>query len=126
LRNHRDNDLSDRRAAAAGAKATLLNAYRTAKDAAGPEQAARLAERQANAAAREERRAERERSKTEEQERLRVESAERQAAVDAAAREEVEARETAEKNRIAWLVEDEAARKAERDRRYAARKARQS
>jgi len=39
---------------------------------------------------------------------------------------ETEARERAEKARIARLVDDEALRKAERDRRYANRKARQA
>ena len=42
----------------------------------------------------------------------------------AAARAEAEQREAAGKAMIARVVEDEAARKAERDRRYAARKAR--
>jgi phage/plasmid primase-like uncharacterized protein len=77
LRHNRDNDLSDRHTAASVAKAALLAAYRTAKDAAGPEHAAKQAERQAIAAAREERRAERER--------LKAEALERKAADDAAA-----------------------------------------
>jgi hypothetical protein len=87
---------------------------------------AREAERVAVAAAREERRLERERVKLEEQERLVAEAAERQEAVVAAARAETEARETAEKGRMARLIEDEATRKADRDRRYANRKARQA
>lgn len=78
------------------------------------------------AAAREGRRAERERVKTEERERIRAEAEEREAAIAAAARAEIDAREAAEKNRISRVLEDEAARKAERDRRYANRKARQA
>ncbi|NOV21331.1 hypothetical protein E5S70_36010, partial [Ensifer adhaerens] len=68
----------------------------------------------------------RERVKNEERERLQAEAAEREAALTAAARAEAEAREAADKNRISRVIEDEAARKAERDRRYANRKARQA
>lgn len=57
---------------------------------------------------------------------MQAEAAEREAAITAAARAEVEARETADRDRIARVIEDEAARKAERDRRYANRKARQT
>lgn len=122
----RNNELSDRRSSAADAKAALLQAYHAAKAAAEPTQLARQAERVAIAAAREERRAERERVKTEERERIRAEAEEREAAIAAAARAEIDAREAAEKNRISRVLEDEAARKAERDRRYANRKARQA
>jgi len=51
---------------------------------------------------------------------------ERQAAIEAVAVAEIEARESAEKARIARVIEDETMRKAERDRRYANRKARQA
>ncbi len=78
------------------------------------------------AGAREERRLEREQVKLAESERLVTEAAEQLEAVAAGARAEIEAREAREKNRIAWVIEDEAARKAERDRRYANRKARQA
>jgi hypothetical protein len=122
LKNARDNELSDRRTAAAEAKTALLNAYRTAKTAIEPARLARQAERMAIAAARDERRLERERVKIEERERLPAETAERQTA----ARTDPEARETAETNRIARGIEDEAARKAERDRRYTNRKTRQA
>jgi hypothetical protein len=47
-------------------------------------------------------------------------------AVQANERAEAEARQAEVNNRIARVVADEAARKAERDRRYAARKARRS
>lgn len=126
MRNIRNNEVSERRGSAADAKAALLEAYRAAKAAAEPTQLARQAERVAIAAAREERRAERERVKTEERERIRAEAEEREAAIAAAARAEIDAREAAEKNRISRVLEDEAARKAERDRRYANRKARQA
>jgi hypothetical protein len=46
--------------------------------------------------------------------------------IERLARAEAEEREAAEKNRIQRVIEDEAARKAERDRRYAARKARKN
>ncbi|TCR72686.1 DUF6481 family protein [Rhizobium sp. BK376] len=126
MKNARNNELSDRRTASADAKTALLNAYRTAKTAAELTNLARQAERMAIAGAREERRLERERVKLEESERLVTEAAEQQAAMAAAARAETEARDAREKNRIARVVEDEAARKAERDRRYANRKARQA
>jgi hypothetical protein len=126
LKNAGHHDLADRRKAATEARAALLSAYRSAKEAALPDQEAKQAERLAVAIARQERRTARERLKTEEQDRIQAAAAERQAVIDAAARAEAEARAAAEKNRIAWLVEDQAARKSERDRRYAARKARQA
>jgi len=125
LKNIRDNDLSERRKAAAEAKATLLRNYRVAKEAAEPTRLARQEERVAAAKVREELRAARERAKLEEQQRVQAEIVERQAAADAVAAAEVAAREAAENKRISRVVEDEAARKAERDRRYANRKARQ-
>lgn len=129
MKNTRNNELSDRRRTAADAKAALVQAFQAAKEAAEPTQLAWQAERQAVASAREERRATRERQKTEERERIQAEAAEREAAIVAAARAEIEAREEADKKRISRVVEDEAARraagKAERDRRYANRKARQ-
>ena len=48
-----------------------------------------------------------------------------EAAAQAAAQADAEAREHAEKARVARVIEDEAARKAARDQRYANRKARQ-
>ena len=134
MKNARNNDHSDRRTAAAEAKAALLNAYSTARTAGEPARLKRQAERMAVAAAREERRLERERIKRSEAERRAAEVTERQAAADAASRAEAdaasraetEARETAERERIARVLEDEAVRKAERDRRYANRKARRA
>lgn len=126
MKNVRNSDLSDRRNASADAKAALLNAYRNARTAADPGRLVRQAERIAIATAREERRIERERLNREEGERQVIEAADRQAVADAAARAQTEAREIAERHRIARVLEDEAVRKAERDRRYANRKARQA
>lgn len=126
MKNTRDNQLSDRRAASADAKSALLNAYRAAQLTAAPAKAARQAERALVAAARDERRQARERIKMEEEARIATEAAERQALTDAAALAETEARESAEKARVARVLEDEATRKAARDLRYANRKARQA
>ncbi|SCM71389.1 conserved hypothetical protein [uncultured Pleomorphomonas sp.] len=126
MRAIKNKDLNDRRSTANDAKAAQLQAYRAAIAAAAPTREARQAERLAIAEARDGRRAERERLKLEEQNRIAAEAAEREAAIAAAARAETEARELANKNRIARVLEDEAARKAERDRRYANRKARRA
>lgn len=126
MRALKNQDLNDRRSAASDAKAAQLQAYRAAIEAAAPTREARQAERLEIAEARDARRAERERVKLEEQNRIAAEAAEREAAIAAAARAEAEARELANKNRIARVFEDEAARKAERDRRYANRKARRA
>ncbi|WP_370638377.1 DUF6481 family protein [Aurantimonas sp. VKM B-3413] len=104
-------DFVERRAAAKDAKAALLEKMKARKD--DPAVEARRAERAAVVAARKEREA----AKREEAEKLAREEAERQEAEKAA--------KSAEENRlINQMVEDEAARKAARDERYAARKAR--
>lgn len=126
MKNARQNELADRRSAAANAKASLLKAYQAAKTAATPLQAVRQAERVSLVEAREARRAERERLKNEELVFQQAKAAEEQAAADEAATAESRARAAAEHTRIARVVEDEAARKAERDKRYANRKARQA
>lgn len=125
MKKVRNSDLSDRLSASSAAKQALLKAHAAAKDAAEPTRLAKLAERAAVAAARDERRAALEKAKLAERERAAAEAAEQQAAIDNAAKAEIEAREQAENNRIARVISDEAERKAERDRRYAARKARQ-
>lgn len=135
---------SDRRSAAVNAKAALLQAYRAAQLATTPTREARQAERKLIAEAREIRQAEREKAKRDEQNRIAAELAQREAAIAAAARAETEAQEEqqaaiaaaaraeaeaiamADRNRITRVLEDEAARKAERDRRYANRKARRA
>jgi hypothetical protein len=124
------NDLSDRRSAAVVAKAALLSAYRAERDAAEPTRLARLEERAALAAARDQRRAERDRLKTEALERAEAEAlrvAEAAAYLDVAAvaaRAKIDADQKSD-SMIARVVKDEAARKADRDLRYANRKARQ-
>jgi hypothetical protein len=126
LKKARNSELSDRRAASADAKTALLNAFRAAKTAAEPGKIARQAERLAIVSAREERRLERERLKVEERKRVETEAAEQRATAEAEALAVTEARESAQNARVARVIEDEAARKAERDRRYANRKARQA
>ncbi len=126
MKHARNNELTDRRLAATDAKAALLNAYRAAKTAAEPIQASRQAERISLVEAREARRVERQRLKLEERTRLETLAAEEQVATEAAAAAEIDARQLAENDRISRVVQDEAARKAERDRRYANRKARQA
>ena len=125
MRHASDNGFADRRKAAAEAKQQLLKKFASAPKADDPELAAKLAERKANADAREARRAERERQKQEENERQLAEAAALTAAAEEEANAEAVAREATERERIARVIADEAERKAERDRRYAARKARQ-
>ena len=95
MRHARNNELTDRRSAAADAKASLLTAYRAAKTAAEPSQSARQAERISLVEAREARRAERERVKHEERTRVETLAAQEQAAIKAAAIAEIEARNSA-------------------------------
>lgn len=130
MRTAKSNDLADRRTAAADAKAALLRAYKATRAAAEPTRVARQEELMAIAAARDERREERDRVKAEtraqqqEQARIAAEEAAYHEAAAVAARAEAEAKDRAD-NMIARVINDEAARKAERDRRYANRKARQ-
>lgn len=109
--------LEERRKAAANAKQLLLNKFKAAPKPNDPEMLAKRAEREAIAAAREARYAERERVKTEQAERQKTDAAERKAAEEATRAEGL-------KKEADTAVADQAARKAERDRRYAARKAR--
>ncbi|PZM10736.1 DUF6481 family protein [Rhizobium tubonense] len=125
MRHVNDNGFAERRKAAAEAKKLLLKKFETAPKADDPEMVAKRAEREAISAARELRRAERERLKQEANERQLAEAAALTEAATAAERADAEARESAAKDRIARVIADEAERKAERDRRYAARKARQ-
>lgn len=116
--------LSDRLKASANTKKSRLEQYRSATK--EPELAAKLAEREAIAAAREARLAERARLKAEEQAAAEAKAAEAALAAEAEAHREADERAAADRQRIARVFEDEAARKAERDRRYAERKARKS
>lgn len=107
------------------AKKALLEKFKQRPTADDPEFQARQAERMAIAEARAQREAEKKRLKQEKAEREAREKAEREAAAEAAARAEAEAKTAAEDDMIARVLADEAERKAKRDARYAARKARQ-
>jgi hypothetical protein len=114
-------ELADRRTAAMQAKERLLKKFEAAPKPSDPEMIAKRIEREAIAAAREARRANRERSA---QEDLARQIAEADAKARAASAD-ADAREAEARDRIARVLTDEAERKAERDRRYAARKAQQ-
>jgi len=130
LKTMKMNDFADRRSSAVDAKAALLSAYRAEMNAAAPTRVAREQERVALAAARDARRNERDRLKAEALERQQAEDqreAEAAAYLDSAnvaARAKVAAEQKTD-DMIARVVSDEATRKAERDKRYADRKARQ-
>ena len=102
---------NERRASAAETKKKLLEQYKSATKADNPERLARIAEREAIAVAR----VARKEAKAQQI---------KQDAADAAARELAEAEERAAelKRQGDQAVAEEAERKAERDRRYAARK----
>ena len=120
MKNPKENDFNGRRSAAADAKAALLQSHRAAKEAAEPTRVARQEERLATAAAKEARQTDRARIKREEQERVQADAL----AADVAAEAELETREKVQEDRNSRVVDDEAAQKTERDRRYANRKAR--
>lgn len=128
---YREKDIFERRNAANEAKKALLERFKAKPAADDPTVLARQAERKAILDARAIREAEKARLKQEKLAREAAEKAERQAiaeaarlAAEAAAAEEAERRQAEESERIAFELADEAARKAKRDARYAARKAR--
>lgn len=120
---HKDNEFAERRSAAKDAKSALLEKAKAKQD--DPATEARRAERAAIVAARVERqavkRADEERRKLEEEDRRKREEAERMAALEIQKAAEEEARLAESKKLVARVLEDEAARKAARDARYAAR-----
>ncbi len=118
MKGQRDNSFSDRLSTADAAKKKLLEKFAAAPKQDDPEMIAKRAEREALAKAREERRAERERVKRETAAREKAETEAREAA-------EALARQTTLEKQAKQLADYETERKAERDRRYAARKARQ-
>ena len=120
MKNPKENDFAGRRSDAADAKAAQLKAHRAAKEAAEPTRLARQEERQAAAEAKEARQAERKKMKLEELERDKTGAL----AAEATAKAGAETNDKGQNNRSARIVDDEAAQKAERDRRYANRKAR--
>ena len=123
MRKPVDNDFASRRVAAVQAKAAQLEAHLAAMKAAEPTRMEREEERREIAVARDLRQAERDQAKLEARDRVRDEALKEKAATEAAAKAEVDASETALNARVSRVIEDEATRKAERDRRYANRKA---
>ena len=128
---YREKDIFERRNAANEAKKALLERFKAKPAADDPAVLAKQAERKAILAAREIREAEKARLKQEKLAREAAEKAEREAAAEAAriaaeevAQAEAKIREAEENERISRLLSDEAERKAKRDARYAARKAR--
>jgi hypothetical protein len=129
MKHPRDRNFSERRNSAAEARNILLDKFKVAPKSDDPELVAR---RESIAAARAVRQAERDRLKQERLERERAEAAAAAEAelraiaeAEAVAKAEVEAREAEQKRLTARVVTDEAERKAKRDAKYAARKARQ-
>ena len=123
MRKPEDNDFASRRGASLKAKAAQLKAHHAALTAAEPTRLERQEERREIAAAREVRHAERDQVKLEERDRVLSDAVKEQVATDEAAKTQAEASEKALNDRVSRVIEDEAARKAERDRRYANRKA---
>lgn len=128
---YREKDIFERRNAANEARKALLARFNTRPAEDDPAVLARKAERQAIIDAREKRAIEREKLRQERLAREAAERAAREAAEEAArleaeerARAEAKIKEVEENERIARLLADEAERKAKRDARYAARKAR--
>ncbi|MBW6425338.1 hypothetical protein KX729_28305 [Rhizobium sp. XQZ8] len=126
MRHPDDNSFAQRRKSADNAKRELLAKFASAPKPTDPAMQERLAEREAISAARIARRAERDALKAAENERLLKEAAALAAAAQEHEKAEAEARQAEINNRVSRVIADEAARKAERDRRYAARKARRA
>lgn len=131
LSRFKEKDFTERRATAIDAKKALLDRLKQRPSEDDPEVIARREEREAILAARAVREAEKARLKKETEEREAAERIARDAAEAEARRaaeeeeqREAVAKEQAEKDSIARLLADEADRKAKRDARYAARKAR--
>ncbi|KAA1176638.1 hypothetical protein FP026_27760 [Rhizobium tropici] len=125
MRHPNDNSFAERRKTADNAKRQLLTKFASAPKPTDPAMQQRSAARAAITVARAARRAEREAQKAAENERLLQEAAMLAAAAEAHQKAEAHAREVERNNRLLQVAADEAERKAERDRRYAARKARQ-
>ena len=127
----REKDIFERRSAANDAKRAMLEKYKSRPGPDDPAVAARAAQRKAILEARALRDAEKARLKAERQARDAAERARRQAEQEETRRlaaEQAEAeskrREAEDNERIARVLTEEAERKAKRDARYAARKAR--
>lgn len=132
LSNFREKGFAERRSAATDAVAERLAKFRAKSGPDDPAFLAREAERKTIAEARKIREAQRAAAKLEQLAREAAEKVEREAALEAEriAAEEAKAAEEATKGAAlavlaARVIADEAARKAARDKRYAARKANQ-
>ena len=128
----KENGFEERRNSAAKAKMQILKTFKAAPKPDDPIMLAKRAEREAISAAREKRRADREHLKQEAADRQKAEAAalleaeeKAKAEADAKLKSEAEEREASQRRLVNLVISDEAKRKAERDRRYAARKARQ-
>lgn len=117
MRGFKEKSFAERQSSSAGAKQAMLQRFRARPAADDPEVMAQRAARQALVAAREQRIAERDAARRAAQAQAAAEEAER------VARERQEAAERIERE-AAEALALEAQRKAERDARYAARKAR--
>ncbi|MEO3384801.1 DUF6481 family protein [Mesorhizobium sp. CAU 1741] len=121
----KEKGFAERRQSAVEARKALLErAMAKLPDPNDPEVIAKQEERKAAAEAKAQRQAERERQKREKAEAEIREREEREAAAKAAAEAEANAKEEAERSMVSRLLADEADRKAKRDAKYAARKAR--
>ncbi len=132
MKHQKENGFADRRKSSAEAKMRLLEKFESAPKPDDPVMLAKRAELAAISVAREERRAERERLKQEisdcqkaEAAALKDAEAKAIAEADAKLKAEAEAAKESQKKLVELVIANEAVRKAERDRRYAARKARQ-
>ena len=121
----KEKGFAERRQSAIEARKALLEKFKTRPADDDPEVQARRAEREAIARARAQREAERQRLKQEKAEQEARERAEREAAAAAKAQAEAAEKALSEEDLVSRLLADEADRKAKRDARYAARKARQ-
>ncbi|HEV7415384.1 DUF6481 family protein [Tianweitania sediminis] len=127
----KEQDFNDRQKAANEAKKAMLERFKAKPAEDDPAVQARKAERQAIVEARAKREEEKARLKQEREAQEAAERAAREAAeaeaqrlAEEEAQREALAKAEAEKDQIARLLADEAERKAKRDARYAARKAR--
>jgi hypothetical protein len=125
------DSFADRQKANQGAKAKLLERFKARPTADDPVMLARAAERraveEARAARQEERRLAEQQKREEIEAAIRAKEAaeaEERAAQQAALDAEADARRQTELDRARRVIEDEVARKAARDKRYADRKAR--
>jgi hypothetical protein len=131
LARFKEQDFTDRQKAANEAKQALLDRFKAKPAEDDPAVQARKAERQAVVEARAKREEEKARLKVEREEREAAERVAREAAeaealrlAEEEAQRDAVAKAEAEKEQVARILADEVDRKAKRDAKYAARKAR--